>query len=147
MHVVLRSVEELPSLRTEALREALRESVHESQFDGLRIVQYAVRPDQVHLIIESDDAATLAAGLKGFGVRAARRVNRVVGRSGTVWAERHHRRELESPHEVRDASSYLASMAEPSGGPSREPSPLAAPQTWLLRVGWRHDALGDDFRA
>ena len=142
VHVVLRRVEELPSLRTEAIHDALRDSVHETQLDGFRITQYAVRPDQVHLIVEGDDATTLAAGLKGFGVRAARRLNRVVGRSGTVWAERHHRRELESPHEVRDTLSYLS----PHEVPTSERPPLAAPQTWLLREGWRHDALPDDFR-
>ena len=77
-----------------------------------------------------------AVGLKSFGVRAARGVNRVIGRTGTVWAERHHRRELGSSREVRDALSYMLSNGEP---PS-EPLPVTQPETWLLRAGWLFDA-------
>ena len=137
MLVTLRRAQDLPSLRSEPIHHELWEAARETRIDGFRITRYAVRPDHVHLLVEADDVLVLAVGLKSFGVRAARGVNRVIGRSGTVWAERHHRRELRSPREVRDALGYLLSTVEPPA----ETSPLATPDTWLLRAGWLFDTL------
>jgi hypothetical protein len=37
----------------------------------------------------------------------ARALNRVLRRSGRVWGDRYHRRDLATPHEVRHALVYV----------------------------------------
>ena len=126
--------------------------------------QYSVQRDHVHMLVEADDAAALAAGMKSFAVRAARRLNsRALRRRGSVWAERYHRRDLGSPRDVRNAIVYVMNnhlrhhefddglvdprssapwfdgwMHEPD--PPDEPCPVESARTWLLRRGW-HDGI------
>jgi hypothetical protein len=133
------------------------------RIEGFRIVHYTVQSDHVHMIVEAEDTPTLSAGLKGFAVRAARRLNtRVLRRSGSLWGDRHHRRELRSPRSVRNALVYVmsnhlkhgewdAGLVDPcSSGPwfdgwmqsverPPEPSPTESAVTWLLRRGWHDD--------
>lgn len=163
MHVTLRRAKLLPSLRSERVHDELREAVRATRREGFRITHYTVQSDHVHMIVEADDSTALAAGLKSFAVRAARRVNtRVLRRRGSLWGDRHHRRELRSPRAVRNALVYVmsnplkhqewdAGLVDPcSSGlwfegwmqrvePPEMPSPVAAAQTWLLRRGWQGD--------
>jgi hypothetical protein len=113
--------------------------------------------------------------MKSLAARFSRAVNRVFRRSGAVLADRYHLRVLRTPLEVRRALSYVllnsrkhARRPGPTGvcdpassgrwfdGWRRKPrlrlahaalgSPaVAAPHTWLLRVGWRrHGRLDPD---
>src|SRR5213078_4798003 len=59
--------------------------------------------DHLHLIVEADDRATLARGVRGLTIRMARAVNRALGRRGAVCADRYHSRALTSPRAVRHA--------------------------------------------
>ncbi|MDB4939538.1 MAG: hypothetical protein JWP87_6510 [Labilithrix sp.] len=164
VHVTLRRAKGLPSLRSERLHEELREAVRDTrQVEGFRITHYTVQSDHVHMIVEAVDRTTLSAGLKSFAVRAARRLNtRVLGRRGSLWGDRHHRRELRSRRSVRNALVYVmsnhlkhhewdAGLCDPcSSGPwfegwmqdvprPPEPSPVQDAETWLLRRGWHRD--------
>src|SRR5262249_16279599 len=128
-----------------------------------RIIHFSIQRDHLHLIVKARDASALARGVQGLGVRAARAVNRALGRRGTVWGDRYHARALATPREVRAAlASVLLNRRkhEPtmrgidpcSSGPwfdgwsrapkaPRDPSPVAAPRTWLASVGWRKGGL------
>ena len=72
-----------------------------------RIVHFSVQADHVHLLVEADDQASLSRGLMGVAIRLARAVNRVVGRRGSVWADRYHARSLRTPREVRHGIVYV----------------------------------------
>lgn len=126
--VTLRRAEGVPSLRSGGIAAEVREAVEGTKLDDFRIVHYALEADHLRLLVEADDATSLANGMKSFGVRSALFLNfRVLGRqSGRVWGDRYHQRELSTPRQVRDA---LASMrdAQPA-----EPPPTAPAQTWLL---------------
>ena len=74
---------------------------------GTRIVQFSIQGDHLHLLVESQDQVALGRAMKGFGVRVARRLNKVVGRSGRVIADRYHARYLRTPTEVRRALIYV----------------------------------------
>jgi REP element-mobilizing transposase RayT len=162
-HVTLRRAKGLPSLRSEIVHAELREAVRATHRDDFRIVQYSVQRDHVHMLVEADDAASLAAGMKSFAVRAARRINtRALRRRGSVWAERYHRRDLTSPRDVRNAIVYVinnhlkhhewdAGLVDPCSSapwfdgwmhappPPDTPAPVEHAQTWLLRRGWHDD--------
>jgi putative transposase len=126
---------------------------------GFRLVQFSVQADHLHLIAEADDSRALSRGMRALGIRIARRLNRVLRRTGRVFVGRFHARQLKTPTEVRNALRYVLNNAQHHGrrgalpdpcssGPafdgwrdrivSKLPSaPVCAARSWLLRVGWR----------
>lgn len=158
-HVTLRAVRDLPSLRDARLFSRLREALSAASRRTFRVVHFSVQSNHVHLLVEADGGRALARGMQGLGVRLARAVNRVLGRRGSVWADRYHARALTTPREVRNGLVYVlanwrkhgvhgrgidpcsagAWFAEwrPADASPSGPTPVARPQTWLLGLGWR----------
>jgi REP element-mobilizing transposase RayT len=131
---------------------------------GMRITHFSVQSDHAHLILEAEDRRAVARGIKGLCVRVARAMNRAMGRSGSVFADRYHERVLTTPRQARHAIAYVVCNARKHGVASRSPRwvdpcssgalfdgwsrsvevsadhravVVATPRTWLLRVGWR----------
>ena len=75
--------------------------------ERFRVTHFSVQRDHLHLIVEADNRAALESGLRSLSIRLALRINRVLGRHGTVWADRHHRHTLKTPREVRNALVYV----------------------------------------
>jgi REP element-mobilizing transposase RayT len=117
---------------------------------------YSVQANHLHLIVEAEDEQALARGMKGLKVRLARKINALVGRKGTVFADRYHARILSSPRAVKNALAYCLNNArkhalqrkkrlparwvDPFSTAKRfyeEAKGLVSARTWLLRVGWR----------
>jgi REP element-mobilizing transposase RayT len=165
VHVTLRAERALPSLRGPTLFAALRSGLAAASTNVFRVVHFSVQGNHVHLLIEADGTQALARGMQGLGIRLAKAINRRLGRTGRVWADRYHGRALGTPREVRHALVYVllngrkhrvsgrgvdvcSSGAWFDGwGPSVEaaagPAPVARPQTWLLRIGWRRNGSID----
>jgi REP element-mobilizing transposase RayT len=74
---------------------------------GMRLTQYSIQANHVHLIVEAADRHALSRAMKGLCVRIARRLNRATGRKGTVFADRYHAHILRTPREVRNAVRYV----------------------------------------
>jgi REP element-mobilizing transposase RayT len=106
--VTLRIVSGTPSLRRyhplRVVRAAIAKGGHRDDF---RIVEFNLLSNHLHLIVEADGAEALARGMQGFNVRVARGINRAIGRSGSLFAERYHCRALRTPTEVRHAVRYV----------------------------------------
>ena len=105
---------------------------------GFRLVHYAVMGNHVHLLVEAPDRLRLARGMQGLGVRLARALNRVMGRSGRVIGDRYHAHILRTPSEVRRARAYLLGnarrhYARVGVDPFASRAPVMAARTWLLR--------------
>ena len=93
VHVTLRARRASgASLRTQCIlplvRRAIRETNGVAGGDAFRIVHFSVQTNHVHLIVEANDKAALRRGATGLAVRAARAINRELGRRGSVWSER-----------------------------------------------------------
>ena len=118
---------------------------------GLRLIEFSVLGNHLHLIVEADDTESLSRGMQGLGVRIAKALNRVMGARGRVFADHYHARLLRTPTELVNAIAYvLGNSAHHYGGESggdpfssancdRELL-LGKPRSWLLRVGWRRAA-------
>jgi REP element-mobilizing transposase RayT len=164
VHVTLRARRDLPSLRADRPFRALRAAIAAASGTSFRVAQFSVQGDHVHLICEAHDRTVLSSGVRGLAIRAARTLNRSLGRKGAVWADRHHRRPLKTPRETRNALAYVLlnghkhhrrfSDLDPrssapwfDGWRDRAPlpdhRPIAAPRTWLLATGWRRLGLLD----
>ncbi len=94
--------------------------------------------------------------MQGLAIRIARTLNRLFDRGGQVWADRYHSHVLKTRREVANALRYVLGnfarhaqqwgearrrYADPASsrflGLAENDAPVAAPRTWLLRVGWR----------
>ena len=129
---------------------------------GLRLNQFSLQSNHIHLILEADDREALSRGLKGISVRVARALNRLWNRRGKVFSDRFHARPLRTPREVRSALAYVLHNAKHhglrllgvdpyssglwfdgwrQGFVLRGDGPGARAMTWLLREGWRRHGL------
>jgi REP element-mobilizing transposase RayT len=181
VHVTLRVKKGIPSLRRQALERVVRlallkqrVALCEKQATHFQVVHFTIQADHLHLVVEAPDKRGLARGVAGLEVRIARRLNKVLGRKGSFWKERYHRRDLRTPAETRNLLRYVLmnthkhvriigdrAFADPFSSAATfdgftrppavfdDPRPWArvAPRTWLLRVGWRKHGLLDPAEA
>ena len=108
MHVSLKMVAEVGRLRRReqyrAVRQALARTAHDPR---CRIVQYSLQANHLHLVLEPESKQGLARGMIAFKTSCARRLNRVLGRGGPVFADRYHAVYLTSPAQVRNVLCYV----------------------------------------
>ena len=174
VHVTVRLCAGLPSLRRDAARVAIERAFRAGRERfGFRLNEYSLQSNHLHLIAEAADRHALSRGMKGLLVRVARALNRLWARTGSVFTDRYHARQLRTPREVRIALVYVLHNARHHGlrilgfdpcssGPwfdgwNRNSirntrslavapnSPAARASRWLLRIGWRvHGRIGLD---
>jgi putative transposase len=158
------------SLRAQRVFGAIKAQIAHAVGRGINVVHYTVQHDHIHLIVEADDRERASRGMQYLFSRIAFEVNRVERRHGKLFRDRHHRRALTSPRDVRNCLVYVMfndrkharSVAElthdggwfdtcssalwfqdwdPRARPppllNEGPPPIATPQTWLARVGWK----------
>jgi putative transposase len=98
----------LPSLRDQgvvrAVESAFRRGCERGEF---RLVHYSLQDDHAHLIVEASDREALGRGMKSLASLFAFAVNRALGRTGKVLADRYHLRILTCPRQVRNALAYV----------------------------------------
>jgi REP element-mobilizing transposase RayT len=172
MHVTLRMREHVWQLRSRRCFRIIEGALHAALAKaGARIAQFSVQHNHIHLVVETENRVRLARMIQGLAIRTARRLNRLMGRSGKVFADRYHSRALKTPSEVRAALVYVLANARKhltslghklsagwtddefssapwfdgwsDGRPPRAgPAPVAPARTWLLAAGWRLRAGG-----
>ncbi len=150
VHVTLRVLPRVWNLRSRrgfrVLRAAL--SAGGDRF-GMRVCEFSIQGNHVHLVAEAADAPALSRGMQGLSIRIARGLNQMMETSGKVLADRFHARILRSPTEVQRVVCYVrdnrdrhrarwgslltGSAPDPYSSASRDHGVvLPAPHTWLL---------------
>jgi REP element-mobilizing transposase RayT len=186
VHVTLRARHGLPSFRQQLVHalvlRVLRDQRKRAYGSTFQIVHFSIQSNHLHMVIEADDGPrearsspesrtknALRAGVSGFVIAFARRLNALLHRKGKVWDDRYHRRDLATPHEVKATLRYVLNnqrkhghvtigqgsfdyyssaqhfdgWSEPLFAYFAEPEPWTEtrPRTWLLGVGWRRHGL------
>jgi REP element-mobilizing transposase RayT len=111
VHVTLRVLAGVPQLRRGRLFRTIRSCIANCHKATFQVVEYCVMGNHLHLIVEASHRVALSRGMQGLKVRLARRLNGVIGRRGTVFAERYHARILRTAMEVRNALAYVLGNA------------------------------------
>ena len=173
-HVTVRLLPNMPSLRdVRIVRRIERSFANGCERSDFRLVQYSLQGNHAHLIVEAADEGALARGMMAIGSRMALAVNRAIGRTGRVLADRYHHRLLRTPLEVHRALRYVLLNARRHAAKARavltsrvhldpassarwfdgwkraaakdvtERPSVARARTWLLNVGWRLHGLLD----
>jgi hypothetical protein len=174
VHVTLRVRPEVWNLRRkQSYRIITRALAKARDAGGARFVHYSVQGNHVHLVAEASDRKALARRVQGLEVRIARALNKMMNRSGAVFADRYHARVLSTPLEVRRVLAYVlknrahhvgeraaaidlrssgvwfdgwsrATPQEVRAGPDVPPEPVVSDaRSWLLTKGWRRHGLID----
>jgi REP-associated tyrosine transposase len=112
MHVTLRVRRDVPKLRNFDLVPILKRAfIAACDRDGFRIVQFSIQTNHIHLICEADDNDALARGIQAWAVRVARRLNRKLGRRGSLFSDRYHVEIITMPKQMRNAYCYVLQNA------------------------------------
>jgi REP element-mobilizing transposase RayT len=159
---------EVARLRTKVMYEAIQAALAGAtkwmyEAEPVRFVHASVQGNHLHLLVEAASNQALSRAMKGFLVACARRLNRIAGRRGRVFADRFHTRMLATPTAVRNALRYTLCNGRKHGELSERvrldpyssafalpdwqgetsirfaevTMQVALPRTWLLREGWR----------
>jgi len=152
LHVTLRMAPHVYNLRSRrsfrVIEAALR--IGGDRFN-VRVIQFSVQGNHIHLLVEAPNRRALARAIQGFSIRVAKGLNRMMGRSGRVFDDRYHARVLRTPTEVRHAIHYVLDNArkhaaqrgetyalgyvDPYSSAGARDLALPPAQTWLLRAG------------
>jgi REP element-mobilizing transposase RayT len=166
--VTTRVMPDVARLRTKVMFAAIRAALEGAtkwmyEAEPVRFVHASVQGTHLHVIVEAASNAALSRAMKGFLVSCAKRLNKVAGRKGRVFADRFHARTLATRTAVRNGLRYTLlnfrkhGEATPDERLDRYSSAfalpdwmtgdsialadvtmqVALPQTWLLREGWR----------
>jgi REP element-mobilizing transposase RayT len=115
MHITVRVVPEVGSMRKRAMYKAVREAtIVAAVRERIRIVHASIQRTHLHLLVEAADNQALARGMQGFLISVARNVNTALGdgvrrRRGKVFADRYHARVITSPRQARHSLAYILS--------------------------------------
>ena len=160
VHVTVRVRRHVWNLRSRRCYRRVGECLEEAvgRF-GLRVIEYSVMGNHIHLIVEADDATALTRGMQGLSIRIAKSLNALMGRSGRIFDDHYDGRLLKTPTELVRAIAYVLRNHEHHfGAVGRDPfssdglaadhrrARLAIPISWLLTVGWRRASLADQHR-
>ena len=112
VHLTLRARRDVGAFfRTQLLFPIVERAIRATNcVDGgsaFRIVHFSVQTNHVHLIIEANDKVAMRRGAAGLSVRAARAINRAMGRRGSIWADRYHTLTMTTPRHVRNTIVYV----------------------------------------
>ena len=166
-HVTIKLRAGLPSLRSAKPLDVVRAAIGRVNGKGLvRVVEYSIQSNHVHMLIEASNSADLSRGMASLNTGLGMRLNRLWDRTGrgSVFRERFHLVVTSTPSQMRRALNYvlqnsvhhgikLKTLDPCSSSPSfggwkqfqgsnavaRAASGCvsAQPQTWLLRAGWQ----------
>src|SRR5689334_103495 len=153
LHVVMRVVPEVGSMRRRPMYKAVREATITAALrERFRIVHISLQRTHVHMLVEAETKEALARGMQGFQISAARNINTLLGeryrrRRGKVFEDRYHVEVIRSPTRARRALSYVINNwrkhGEDQHGDAR--SWLVDPfSTGILFPGWQ-ELEGKDF--
>jgi hypothetical protein len=112
-HVVLRVESGRWSLRGAKVYRAVHRALCGGNLrEGFRLVQYSVQRNHFHLVPEAKDTLALSRGMQGLEIRLAHALNRVMHRTGRVFADRYRSRPARCPeHPALRAEQRAASRA------------------------------------
>ena len=152
LHVVLRVRRDVGSLRTDRRFAPIKRGFrYGCDRFGMRMCEFSVQDNHIHLIVEARDKDALSRGMQGLEIRLAKGINRAANRKGKVFAERYFARPLRTVAEVRNAVDYVrknvvkhrgedprtvdefSSMSGLARWWSDSVFVIAAPRSWLLR--------------
>lgn len=90
------------ALRSKFALGCLRRAIQRARLQGLKVLQFSLQSNHVHLIVEAENNATLTRSMRALTISFAKGLGQ-----GRVQLERYHLHVLRSLREVRHALLYV----------------------------------------
>ena len=148
VHVTLRARRHVWNLRSSRSWRRIRRAFEKARGRfGVRLIEYSIQGNHLHLIVEADSSEALARAMQGLAIRLAKALNAMMGLHGAVFDDHYFGHILENPTELARAIRYVLGNHEHHfGTPSAEYTSaelsrgereqvLSAPLGWLLTAG------------
>ena len=108
LHVTLRVLPAVGSLRHKVRFKHMKHAFAGGcQKFGLRMCDFSVQGDHIHLVVEADSKMALSRGMQGLEIRLAKHINKTRKHPGRVFADRYYARPLKTPREVLNTLRYV----------------------------------------
>ena len=107
VHVTLRCVGGLPSLRRATHKRIIEAVFSRENRKGFRLIHYSIQGNHLHLICEGDSTVALSRGVQRIASLIARRLNKRFDRSGRFFRERFDGKVITSPRQMRNVLRYV----------------------------------------
>ena len=151
VHVTLRVREHVWNLRSGRCFRRIAKALQRARGRfGLRVIEFSILGNHLHLIVEVDCDVSLTRGMQGLAIRIAKALNKLMAKRGRVFSDHYHAHLLHSPTEVVRALQYVFTNAQHHYGlegrdeytsstlnPHERTLLLMLPLGWLLRIGFR----------
>jgi putative transposase len=109
LHVTLKLKKGLPSLRWRPLARIIWAGLHVAKDRyGVRVVEFSIQGDHIHLILEAEGAGALSKAMQALCIRLAKALRKEIGGSGSVFADRYHVHVLKKPGRSPSGSGLCA---------------------------------------
>jgi REP element-mobilizing transposase RayT len=149
VHVTVRMASHVYNLRSRRAFSVIGRAIGKAanRF-GVRIVDFSVQGNHMHLVVEAAAHEALSRAMQGFSIRVAKGLNAMMNRRGRVLAERYHAHVLATPAEARWGVLYVRNnhakhtneigkpvspaYVDPFASPGADIE-LGMPRTWLLQ--------------
>src|SRR5712691_4183324 len=149
VHVTLRVRDHVWNLRSGRSFRRIRRAFEKARGRfGMRLIQFSIQGNHLHLIVEADSNEALSRALQGLCIRIAKALNAMMESAGRVFSDHYWSRLLRTPTELVRAIAYVLGNHRHhfgEGGVDRfssaalaleeRDSVLASPAGWLLRSG------------
>lgn len=104
MHVTMKLSAGQPSLRTKKSFNEFKKAVIAAKDFGLRVLEFAVLGNHIHLLVEADGNAQLTSGMRSLTIRLVKNLK-------VKFCERYHLEVLKSPTRVQHTIGYILTNA------------------------------------
>jgi putative transposase len=74
---------------------------------GAETLCFVVMPDHVHWLLQLRPHGKLSSAIRGVKSSSARRINRYLGRSGSIWQDGYHDHALRREENIREVARYI----------------------------------------
>jgi len=148
VHVTIRVAEHVYNLRSQRSFSVICRAIGiAAERFGVRILEFSVQGNHMHLVVEAAAHEALSRAMQGFSIRVAKGLNAMMKRRGRVLARRYHARALTTGSDARRIVRYVrdnhrrhmaqvgkvlpATFVDPFASPRADVA-LPAPRTRLL---------------
>lgn len=107
LHLTWRIRENGVNLRCREVLTCFQTAALGAQAFGLRVIEFSLQHNHLHMIVEVRDNSSLALGMRSFGCRLGKALRKIMGGVGSVFEGRYHLHVLRTPTQMRNALAYV----------------------------------------
>ncbi|MBC7712718.1 MAG: transposase [Rhizobacter sp.] len=107
LHLTLKITREKAALKNKMILKCLHHSIKKARGLGLKVIQYTLEYDHIHLLVEASDKVQLGIGMQSLGISLSKGINKIKAQKGKVFKNRYHFRKLSTPKEIKNVLNYI----------------------------------------